>query len=97
MTPYQHPDHLSACSLTELVLGGDWACGQNLTASLGEVARHLALHSRPPDRERLLEVARLCDADEMMAATELWLVATAPLRGGRHAPGPRRDDPPSPS
>jgi hypothetical protein len=93
MTPYQQPDHLAGRSFTELILGGDWACSQNQTATLADIARHLAHRVRAEERWRLLEIARLCDVD-MAAATELWIDATDPVRDRCHAPGPRHDDPP---
>ncbi len=83
--PYREPDHLAACSIMELVLGGDWACSENQTLTLAEVARHIAAHLESDERGDLLQVARLCDCD-MTAATELWNVATAPMRGRSHRP-----------
>lgn len=95
MAPYRDLDHLTACSLIELLLGGDWACGENQTATLACVARALAPRVRPPEAAALLEVARLCDED-MEEATALWLSATAPLRIRSRRPGPRHGDLPPP-
>lgn len=92
MSPYQEPDHLAACTLLELLLGGDWACGENHGGALAEVARHLAPRVRLAEREALYEVARLA-ARDMEAASAVWLACTTAVRGRCRRGGRRHDDP----
>ncbi len=84
-----NPSDLSTCTLPELLRGGDWAGAEGFEGTLATIARQLAARSPPAHRGELHEVARLC-ATDMSAATVLWNLATASLRGrARGEPPPR--------
>lgn len=87
------PTDLSQRTVSELILGGDYASAQCHDETLAAVARQVAARARPEERYVLERVASLCAVD-MSAAIALWLVATAPLRDRCHRPGPRHGDPP---
>ena len=53
---------------------------QMFEGTLATIARQLAARSPPAHRGELHEVARLC-ATDMSAATVMWNLATASLRG----------------
>lgn len=90
MSP-RDPTDLAQRTVTELILGGDWASAESFVETLAAIARQLAQRVRPEERLELDQVSGLCAID-MAAATALWIVATAPLRQRCRRPGPRHDD-----
>jgi hypothetical protein len=90
MSP-RDPTNLANHSVSELILGGDWASTECFVETLAAIARQLAGRVRPEERIELEQVAGMCAID-MGAATALWIVATAPLRERCRQAGPRHTD-----
>ena len=71
-TPHTH-------GMSELLVGGDWACANNDVGTLARIAEMLAPCLAEPLRVELLEFARLCH-DDAEQASNRWYTTRERLR-----------------
>ncbi|HSN26397.1 MAG TPA: hypothetical protein VLT45_08930 [Kofleriaceae bacterium] len=64
--------------ISELCIGGDWACRRGDTASLAAIAEELAARVHEPLHCKLVELAEHCRASPDRAADE-WATVKAQL------------------